>query len=161
MTPGADQAAEKMRRFEPRDPAWRDRVEASFARQAFMTGTLGATIDRLAPGEVDLAVAFADGLVQQHGYFHAGVTTTLADTAAGYAALSLYPKGFGVLTTEFKMNLLNPGRGARLVARGRVIKPGRTLTVAASDVYGQTPGEEDIHIATGLFTMIALEGLND
>lgn len=154
------QVAEKVRAFEPRDPAWRDRVESSFARQAFMT-TLGASIDRLEPGSVDLAVAFADGLVQQHGYFHAGVTTTLADTAAGYAALSLYPKGFGVLTTEFKMNLLNPGRGARLVARGRVIKPGRTLTVTASDVYGQTPGEEDIHIATGLFTMIALEGLND
>ena len=85
----------------------------------------------------------------------------IADTAAGYAALSLYPKGFGVLTTEFKVNLLNPGRGRRLVARGRVIKPGRTLTVTASDVYGQTPGEADIHVATGLFTMIALEGLDD
>ncbi|WP_208985290.1 PaaI family thioesterase [Stappia sp. P2PMeth1] len=155
------QAAETVRRFEPRDPDWRRRVEASFVRQAFMTATLGASIDRLEPGEVDLAVAFATGLVQQHGYFHAGVTTTLADTAAGYAALSLYPKGFGVLTTEFKVNLLNPGRGRRLVARGRVIKPGRTLTVTASDVYGQTPGEADIHVATGLFTMIALEGLDD
>ena len=102
--------------FEPRDPDWRARVKASFARQAFMT-TLGATIDRLEPGAVDLATGFADGLTQQHGYFHAGVTTTLADTAAGYAALSLYARGFGVLTTEFKMNLLNPGRGARLPLR--------------------------------------------
>lgn len=149
-----------MNGFEPRDPDWRARVEASFARQSFMA-TLGASIDRLEPGAVDLAAGFAEGLTQQHGYFHAGVTTTLADTAAGYAALSLYPKGFGVLTTEFKMNLLNPGRGDRLLARGRVIKPGRTLTVTAADVYGLTPGKADVHIATGLFTMIALEGLDD
>ncbi|MHC5653090.1 PaaI family thioesterase [Stappia sp.] len=149
-----------MSRFEPRDPDWERRVAASFARQSFMD-TLGASIGRLAPGEVDLVASEAPGLKQQHGFFHAGVSTTLADSAAGYAALSLYPRGYGVLTTEFKMNLLNPGRGARLVARGRVIKPGRTLTVAASDVWGETDGEPDVHIATGLFTLMALEGMND
>lgn len=171
-------------RFEPRDPRWEARVTASFARQSFMA-TLGARLARLAPGEVEIVAADAPGLKQQHGFFHAGVTTTLADSAAGYAALSLYPAGFGVLTTEFKMNLLNPARGARLRAQGRVLKPGRTLTICAADVFGESveeggpdagsgsgsgarpegargaSGGPTIHVATGLFTMIALEGVDD
>ena len=127
----------EMPRFDPRDSGWEARVAASFARQSFME-TLGARIALMAPGRVELVADEAPGLKQQHGFFHAGVSTTLADTAAGYAALTLFPKGFGVLTTEFKMNLLNPGRGERLVASGRVVKSGRTLTVAASDVYGES-----------------------
>lgn len=145
--------------FEPRDPDWAARVRTGVARQAFMT-TLGAEIAALAPGAVDLQTGFSEGLTQQHGFFHAGVTTSLADSAAGYAALSLFAPGFGVLTSEFKMNLLNPARGRRLVARGRVIKPGRTLTVAASDVYG-IDDDGEMHVATGLFTLIAMEGLGD
>ncbi|MCT8974462.1 PaaI family thioesterase [Microbaculum marinisediminis] len=145
--------------FEPRDPDWEQRVRASIARQAFMT-MLGAEIAHLAPGAVDLALPFRRELTQQHGFFHAGTTTTLADSAAGYAALSLYPKGTGVLTTEFKLNLLNPGKGERLIARGRVIKPGRTLTICRGDVYG-IEGERETHVATGLFSMICLEGLDD
>jgi uncharacterized protein (TIGR00369 family) len=148
-----------MSAMQPRDPAWEARVRASFARQAFMT-TLGAEIAALAPGRVELAAAYHPGLTQQHGFFHAGVTSTLADSAAGYAALSLFEPGHGVLTTEFKMNLLNPGRGERMIATGRVIKPGRTLTVVAADVHGF--GDfGDVHIATGLFTMIALPGIED
>ena len=143
----------------PRDENWRQRVERSFARQAFMDH-IGARIAHLAPGEVDLEVDARAVLTQQHGFFHAGVTTTIADSAAGYAALSLFKPGFGVLTTEFKMNLLNPGQGRKLLARGRVIKPGRTLTVVRADVYGLTE-EEELHVATGLFTMIALEGMDD
>ena len=150
----------EMPRVDPRDPEWETRVAGSFARQSFME-TLGARIARMAPGEVEIVADEAPGLKQQHGFFHAGVSTTLADSAAGYAALTLYPKGFGVLTTEFKMNLLNPGRGERLVAIGRVIKPGRTLTVAASDVYGESGDGARSHIATGLFTLIALEGMDD
>lgn len=145
--------------FEPRDPDWEQRVRASIARQAFMT-MLGAEIAHLAPGAVDLALPFRRELTQQHGFFHAGTTTTLADSAAGYAALSLYPRGTGVLTTEFKLNLLNPGKGERLIARGRVIKPGRTLTICRGDVYG-IEGERETHVATGLFSMICLEGLDD
>ncbi|MXN64121.1 hotdog fold thioesterase [Stappia sp. GBMRC 2046] len=143
----------------PRDEIWRQRVERSFARQAFMDH-IGVRIARLAPGEVDLEVDARAALTQQHGFFHAGVTTTIADSAAGYAALSLFKPGYGVLTTEFKMNLLNPGQGRKMLARGRVIKPGRTLTVAKADVYGLTE-EEELHVATGLFTMIALEGMDD
>jgi len=145
--------------FEPPDPDYDARVRASFARQAFMT-TLGVSIAHLAPGEVDLALLHRPDLTQQHGYFHAGLTATIADSAAGYAALSLYPKGTGVLTTEFKINLLRPAEGQRLVARGRVIKPGRTLTICRSDVYGEKDGRET-HVATLLLSMICLEGLAD
>ncbi len=145
--------------FQPLDPDYEARVRASFARQAFMS-TLGVSIAHLAPGEVDLALPHRPDLSQQHGYFHAGVTATIADSAAGYAALSLYPKGTGVLTTEFKINLLRPAEGHRLVARGRVIKPGRTLTICRSDVYGERDGKE-MHVATLLLSMICLEGLAD
>jgi uncharacterized protein (TIGR00369 family) len=147
-------------RLQPRDPDWESRVRASFARQAFMT-LIGAEIANLAPGAVDIALRYRPDLAQQHGYFHAGTTTAIADSAAGYAALSLYRAGFGVLTTEFKINLLNPAAGARLLARGRVIKSGRTLTVCQSDVYGIGDDGAETHVATGLFTMIAAQGLND
>jgi uncharacterized protein (TIGR00369 family) len=145
--------------FQPRDPDWEPRVRASFARQAFMR-LLGIEISHAAPGEIDLSMAYAPELTQQHGFFHAGTTASIADSAAGYAALSLYPKGTGVLTTEFKINLINPARGERLVARGRVVKPGRTLTVCRSDVYGIEP-ERETHVATALLSMICLEGLVD
>lgn len=145
--------------FKPLDPDYEARVRASFDRQEFMA-MLGVMIEHLAPGEVDLALLHRPNLTQQHGYFHAGVTATLADSAAGYAALSLYPKGTGVLTTEFKINLLRPAQGQRLIARGRVIKPGRTLTICRSDVYGELDGHE-AHVATLLLSMICVEGLAD
>ncbi|AXS40838.1 PaaI family thioesterase [Breoghania sp. L-A4] len=145
--------------FEPRDPDWEARVRASFGRQPFMEH-LGARIVHLAPGEVDLAMAHQPALTQQHGFFHAGSTASIADSAAGYAALSLYPPGTGVLTTEYKINLLNPARGDQLVARGRVIKPGRTLTICRADVFGLDDARET-HVATALFSMICLEGMAD
>ncbi len=148
-----------MRAFVPRDPGWHNRVEASFARQPFMTH-LGARLVHLEPGEVDIAMAYSPDLTQQHGFFHAGATSSIADSAAGYAALTLYPAGTGVLTTEYKINLLNPARGERLIARGRVVKPGRTLTICRSDVYGESDDGE-IHVATGLFTLITLKGMAD
>jgi uncharacterized protein (TIGR00369 family) len=145
--------------LKPLDPDYAVRVRGSFARQAFMR-TLGVELVHLAPGEVDLVMPHRPELTQQHGYFHAGATATIADTAAGYAALSLYPRGTGVLTTEFKINLLRPAEGERLIARGRVVKPGKTLTVCRSDVYGEDGGRET-HVATALFSMMCLEGLND
>lgn len=148
-----------MSTFEPLDPDYEARVRTSFARQAFMRA-IGAEILHLAPGEVDLGLRHRTDLTQQHGFFHAGVSATVADSAAGYAALSLYPKGTGVLTTEFKINLLRPAEGKRLVARGRVIKPGRTLTICRSDVYGERDGSE-MHVATLLLSMICLEDLAD
>jgi uncharacterized protein (TIGR00369 family) len=145
--------------LQPLDPDYEARVRRSFARQAFM-GTLGVELVHLAPGEVDLAMPHRPQLTQQHGYFHAGTTATIADTAAGYAALSLFPPGTGVLTVEFKVNLLRPAEGERLIARGRVIKPGRTLTICRSEVYGVRNGRE-VHVATALLSMFCVEGLDD
>lgn len=145
--------------LEPRDPDWEERVRTSFSRQPFMTH-LGAELTHLAPGAVDIELSYREELTQQHGFFHAGGTSSIADSAAGYSALSLYPAGTGVLTTEFKINLLNPARQERLVARGRVLKPGRTLTICRADVYGLSDTEQ-VHVATGLFSMICLEGVED
>jgi len=143
----------------PRDPQWRARVEASFARQAFMRH-LGAAMSHVAPGAVDITLCLTPDLTQQHGFFHAGATSSIADSAAGYAAMTLFPAETGVLTSEYKINLLNPARQPTLVARGRVIKPGRTLTICQSDVYGLDAAGE-VHVATGLFTLICMPGMKD
>jgi len=120
-------------------------------------GHLGVRILRLAPGAVDLAVDNRPELNQQHGFFHAGVTSAVADSASGYAAYSLFEPGTEVLTAEFKINLVNPARGERLEAEGRVIKPGRTLTVCRSDVYGVLGAERTL-VATALLTMMQVRG---
>ena len=142
------------KRYEPRDPNFEKRVRDSFARQPFMDH-LGAELVHVAPGEVDIALAFRLDLTQQHRFFHAGATTSIADSAAGYAAFSLFAADTEVLTTELKMNLLSPATGERLVAAGRVIKPGRTLTVCRADVHAYD-GETKSHVATALLTMICL-----
>ncbi|MCV6575819.1 MAG: PaaI family thioesterase [Cohaesibacter sp.] len=143
--------------FDVRVETYKERVLASFAKQSFLC-TLGAQVTHIAPGEVDITLHAKEGLEQQHGFFHAGVTTTIMDSAAGYAAFSLFGAGDGVLTSELKVNLLNPARGAFLLAKGRVIKPGKMLTICQGDVYGALDGK-DIHIATGLFTMVRAKGL--
>jgi uncharacterized protein (TIGR00369 family) len=143
-----------MAAFTPKNPDWRRQVQDSFARQTFMTA-LGVRIAALEPGRCELAVDRRGDLCQQHGYLHAGVTTTLADTAAGYAAFSLMPARSSVLTSELKINLLNPAAGERLVAVAEVMKPGRTLTVVRADVFGETAGERRI-VATMLATMMCL-----
>jgi len=142
--------------FEPLDPSFAARVHRSFARQPFLA-SLGARVTRVEPGEVEIELPFRADLTQQHGYLHAGVVTTLADNAAGYASLTLMPPGAAVLTAELKLNLLAPARGERFLARGRVVKPGRTLFVAAGDVFAVEGGSER-HVATMLATMAVVEG---
>lgn len=110
-----------MTTFYPSDPAYESRVRASFARQGHMH-TLSASLESVAPGLVEIALTPGSAVSQQHGFVHAGALAAIADSAAGYAALSLMPPGTGVLTTEFKINLLAPAAGERLLARGRVIK---------------------------------------
>lgn len=146
--------------WEPRDPDFAARVTRSFARQDFMA-TLGAELVHVAPGEVDILVDMQPGLRQQHGFFHAGATISVLDSAAGYAALTLFPKGFGVLTAELKVNLLAPGEGPRLRAEGRVIRPGKTLTVCKADVFSEPDTGNRKPVATALLTMAAREGLDD
>lgn len=143
----------------PRSENWQERVRSSFEAQGFMTH-LGARLVHLAPGAVDLELDLCPELTQQHGFFHAGATSSIADSAAGYAALSLFADGTGVLTTEYKINLLNPAAQPVLVARGRVLKPGRTLTIARADVYGLSE-DSQVHVATGLFTLMSLAGMKD
>jgi len=142
--------------FIPRNPDFENRVRDSFGAQTFMCA-IGATITKLEPGAVDLTMDKRVDLCQQHGFIHAGVTTAILDSAAGYAALSLFNPGEDVLTTEFKVNLLRPAEGPRFVARGRVLKPGKTLTVCRSDVFALRDGE-DVLVATALLSMIAVAG---
>src|SRR3954465_4289400 len=105
-----------------------ERIRLSFARQGLMT-TLGAALGNIAPGSVEISLVPNPAITQQHGFVHAGAVTAIADTAAGYAALSLMKGGVGVLTTEFKINLVAPAKGDRIIARARVVKLGRTLTL--------------------------------
>jgi uncharacterized protein (TIGR00369 family) len=119
--------------FTALDPNFAERVRASFGRQGAMA-LLGACLTRVEPGVVSIELPFRPDLTQQHGFFHAGVTSTIADTAGGYAGFTLFPAESSVLTVEYKMNLLAPADGERLVATGRVKKPGRTLTVCDLEV---------------------------
>jgi uncharacterized protein (TIGR00369 family) len=145
--------------FKPRDPEWDAKVRASFARQAVME-TIGARISALRPGYCEIALPYRRELCQQHGFLHAGITTTIADSAAGYAAFSLMPPGASVLTVEFKVNLMAPAAGERFFARGTVIKPGRTLTVVEAEVVALEKGAEK-SIAQMLATMMCLQGKAD
>ena len=137
------------------------RVKDSFARQIVMA-TIGATITRVKQGEVTIELPFRSDLTQQHGFLHAGIVTMIVDTACGYAALTLMPASAAVLSVEFKVNFLSPADGEKLIARGRVIKPGRTLTVCSGEVHAKKDGKEKL-VATMLATMIAREetGLSD
>lgn len=119
--------------YTPSDPEFEQRVRSSFAQQSAMA-LLGASMTLVEPGTVEITLPFRSDLTQQHGYMHAGVLTAIADTACGYAAYTLMPAGAEVLSVEFKMNLLRPAAGERFVARGTVLKPGRTLTVTRADV---------------------------
>lgn len=145
-----------MNAAQPKDPAFEDRIRASFARQGLMR-TLGASIVRVSPGAVEVAFALNVSMLQQHGFVHAGAVAAIADTAAGYAALSLMPAGAGVLTTEFKINLVAPATGDRIVARARVVKPGRTLTLTQVEVFARADGREKM-VALLTATMMTIEG---
>ncbi|ETX30208.1 phenylacetic acid degradation protein [Roseivivax isoporae LMG 25204] len=132
------------------------RIRDSFARQTLMT-TFGASIRSIAPGEVELEAPILPIARQQQGYGHAGLTFALGDTAAGYAALTRAPDGHEVLTSEIKINLLSPARGDRLIARGRVVKPGRRLIVVLSEVFAEDQGREtQIALLTGTMVPVAL-----
>lgn len=113
---------------DPRDPNFAAKVRESFARQGIMAH-LGAKLEKVEAGRVEITLPFTKSLTQQHGYFHAGVVATIADSAGGYAAFSLFPPDSTVLAVELKVNLLAPADGERLVATGEVVRSGRTITV--------------------------------
>jgi len=136
----------------PKDPAYEARVRQSFSRQSHMA-TLGAEIVFIAPGQVHLAFPFAAQFCQQNGFMHAGAIASVADSANGYAAYTLAPPDTDVLAVEFKINLLAPAKGAGFVACGRVLRPGRTLTICQADVF-TTGAAERVLVATMLSTII-------
>jgi len=138
----------------PPDPTLADRVRASFARQQIMQ-LIGATLTHVEPGAVEIRLPFRADLSQQHGFVHAGVITTIVDSACGYAALSVVPPQTGVLTIEYKVNFLTPAQGSYFVARGRVVRAGRTVVVCAGDVVAVQDGQETA-IATMLATIMAV-----
>ena len=136
------------------EPGAEARVRESFSRQTHME-TLGAELVRVDDGEVDIALPFSGRLVQQDGFLHAGVVAGAIDSACGYAALTRMEEGADVLTVEFKINLLAPAAGDRLVARGRVIRSGRRLTVCRGDAV-TISGDGEKHVATMTATMMAI-----
>jgi len=140
--------------FKPADPAFEQRVRDSFARQTAMA-TLGIQLDAVAPGAVEMTMPFDPALTQQHGFIHAGVLTAGMDSACGYAAFSLMPSDAAVLTVEFKTNLLAPAKGDRFLFRGRVLKPGRTLTVCEGQAFAMTGSSQKL-VATMTGTLMAL-----
>lgn len=141
------------------DPDFEARVRASFARQTAMA-MIGATLERVEPGLAEIHLPYRPDLCQQHGFFHAGMTATIADTAAGYAAFSLFPADTSVLTSEFKLHLLAPAVGDRLRAVGRVLKPGRTLSIGETEVFAVKDGREKL-CAKLIGTLVVVQGRSD
>ena len=145
--------------FEVPDPDFERRVRTSFARQG-LNATIRATLRRVAPGQVEIEVPFSSGVSQQHDFFHGGVMGAIGDSACGYAAMTLTLPSSEVLTIEYKVNFLSPGQGELLVARGRVTKPGRTVTVCTGDVFAVSHGQEKL-VATMLVTIMTIGGQRD
>ena len=141
--------------MKPLNPSFAADVKSSFAKQPVMN-LIGARLAHVEPGIVEIELPFCADLTQQDGYLHAGVITTVADSAAGYAAFTLMPAGSRVLSIEFKVNLLRPARGELFVARAEVIKAGRTLTVVRADVFATGANSEKELVATMQGTMMCL-----
>ena len=142
--------------FDPQDPEFESAVTESFSRLTLMR-TIGARLQRVSAGEVEIALPFREDLTQHHGFMAAAVLTAVADVACGYAAMTLMPPGSSVLTIEYKANFLAPAQGERMVARGRVVRPGRSVTVCAGDVIAVDGGTEKL-VATLLATMMRVDG---
>jgi len=141
--------------WKPSNPAFADEVRQSFAKQSIME-LIGGELIRVDPGVVEIELSYCEDLTQQDGYVHAGIITTIADSACGYAAYTLMPAESEVLAVEFKVNLMRPAKGEKFLARAEVMKPGRTLTIVRADVFVSSAGEKWQLIATMLGTMMRL-----
>lgn len=148
-----------MARFDPSDPDFETKVRSSFERQRIMA-LLGASLVRVEPGLVEIELPFRADLTQQHGFLHAGVTTTIADSAGGYASFSLMPPGSSILTIEYKVNLLSPAAGERFLAVGKVLRPGSRITTCEIEVVA-IQGERRKSCLIGLQTTMCLPETSD
>jgi uncharacterized protein (TIGR00369 family) len=140
--------------LEPKDFNFAEKVRESFARQPLMA-FIGAELVKIEAGAADIRLAYRRDLTQQNGFLHAGITSTIVDTACGYAAFSLMPAGTDVLTAEFKINLLSPALGDYFLAEGRILKAGKTLSVARGDVFAVRADEKKL-IATMISTIVCV-----
>ena len=145
--------------FEAKNPDYAEQVRQSFARQAFMSH-LGAELVDVSPGRCEIGLAHRPELTQQHGYVHGGAIGAIVDSAMGYAGYSLAPPGATVLTVEYKINLVAPAEGDRFVARGEVVKAGRTITVCRGEVFAVKDGAETL-CAAATETLMILENRPD
>jgi uncharacterized protein (TIGR00369 family) len=145
-----------MTAFKPQDPHFAERVAASFQRQTVMA-TLGAQLRHVTPGVVEIVLPYRADLCQQDGFMHAGMLTAIVDSACGYAALSLMPSAVGVLTVEFKVNFLAPAVGEEFIARGKVMRSGRSISVCTGEVMAVAQGSEK-PVALMQATMMAVAG---
>ena len=136
------------------NPGFEEELRRSFSKQIVMA-LIGAELTRVEPGIVEITLPYRDDLTQQHGYVHAGIITTIADSACGYAAYTLMPPGSDVLAVEFKVNLLRPAKGERFVATAEVVKSGRTLTVVRADVQAVSGAQREL-VAIMQSTMMRL-----
>ncbi len=139
---------------QPRNPDFAHAVRDSFHRQALMS-TIGAELTSVEGGAIEIQLPYREDLTQQYGFLHGGIVTSLLDTACGYAAFSLMPPESGVLSVEFKVNLLAPAKGKRLIARGQVLRSGRTITVCRADGFMEE-GDREVLVATMLATMMTI-----
>ncbi len=145
----------------PADPNFEARVRASFAKQQYMA-TIGAEVAEVSVGRVTLKMKVRDNLLQQHGFVHAGALASLADSACGYAALSLMPADAAVLSVEFKTNMLSPAKGDAVIARAEVIRSGKTIMVCRADVFSVNGTEEKLVAAMqGTMMVVRDKGLSD
>ena len=138
------------------NPSFVEEIKDSFSKQTIM-GLIGGELTRVEPGVVEISLTYRSDLTQQHGYVHAGIITTIADSACGYAAYTLMPPGSDVLAVEFKVNLVRPAKGETFVARAEVIKSGRTLTVVRADVHALSSGDKRELVAIMQGTMMRLQ----
>ena len=145
--------------FAPSDPDFARRVRASFDRQGAMR-TIGARLEAVEPGYCAIALTPTPAISQQHGYVHAGIVAAIVDSAGGYAGFTLFPADASVLTVEFKLNLLSPAQGERLVAEGFVVKSGRTLTITRGEVHAETAGRRTL-VALMQQTLMTMHGRSD
>ena len=143
----------------PPDPDYAARVRASFDRQKAMR-LIGARLTMIAPGACAIELPYRDDLTQQHGYIHAGIVSAIADSAGGYAGFTLFPADASVLTVEYKLNLIAPAAGERLVAEALVVKPGKTLVITRGDVYTERAGARTL-CAIMQQTLIVMAGRPD
>lgn len=140
--------------WEPQNPDFEACVSEGLASQKLM-GLIGARLRKVLPGEVEIELPFREDLTQNDGFFHAAMITAIVDNACGFAVYSLLPADVAVVSSEYKVNFLAPGKGERLIARGRVLKPGRRINVCAGDVFAVADGQETL-VATMLATMVAV-----